>query len=618
MSAIYNETDLKVGNDGVVVLPPPLYWNTETHINLRDNVVIDLDDISFTAENGKTYHSVLDYNSYTTIAGSLTPTTFGWVAEGCKNFLELTHSELDILDNGTVSDLGLNEFDIDVYTEVENGHNVNYIYPSYYDEAADEEISPTPGDKVVLALPTSFEGYCIWESGNAVELYQGDASNSVYVGTYYFDSTVKWFGVTKNGSSTHDTYGYGVNYGRSNAAMTKTRFISLFGLPQNTSDSTICNRFAAACDMYPVRISPAGYIILPPGFFWMNVTTSTTAANISFKDDIGRIWKFVSNGWSDYPELVDSTWIKQESAVSNMVFSNYPLAEHCGVVTDKDTWRDFGVEWDYPSDGYTNCMISRIGNAVRWNYSSPTNTTPVSGAEIKITTESGEITLGWNSTIKCFLDTRMSVSSNKTVKYGTDSNGNLCAVHEDNIGSLPPGMILVTKHTRADGSSLGSTADTNICYMIPPVGWSWVNTTAGNYNVVDPRGITWTYGGTSGDDQHHWVASACKIYGTKNDDFRSYVFDNPSTTTVQAYSPGYVGARSTWPSTVEFSYNCAASNFDVVDPWSWNHGGYFRGDYALDGNSMIGKKFTKSNGNTLYIIPNSDWMVLAYMIPVNW
>lgn len=612
LNSIVSETDLKVGNDGVVILPPPLYWNTETHTDFRSNVVINLDDISFTAENGKTYHAILDYNSYTTSVGSRTPTTFGWVAEGCKNFLELTHSELDILDNGDVSDLGLNEFDIEVYEEVENGHNVNYIYPSYYDSEDDEEISPTPGDRVVLARPASFEGCCIWESGNAVKLYNVEDNINVYVDTYYFDSTVKWFGVTKNGSSTHDTYGYGVNYGRSNEAMTKTRFISLFGLPQNTSDSTICDLFDAACDMYPVRISPAGYIILPPGFFWMNVTTSTTAANISFKDDIGRIWKFVSNEWSNYPELVDSTWIKQDSSVSNMVFSNYPLDEFCGVVTDKDTWNNFGVYWGFISDTSTNCCILKAGNVARWNYSSPTNTTPVSGAEIKITTESGEITLGWNSTIKCFLDTRMSVSSNKTINYGTDSNGNLCSVHEDNIESLPPGMVLVTKYTRHDGNFETST-DRNICYMICPVGWSWVNTTAGNYNVVDPRGITWTYGGTSGDDQHYWFASACKIYGTFDDDFRDYVFDNPSTTTVPAYSPGYAGARSTWPSSVEFSLQCDAVNFDVVEPDRW---GYYRGDYQISDSNN--KKFTKLNGNTLYIIPNSDWMVLAWMIPTNW
>ena len=586
----------RVGSDCVVILPPPLLWDPGS-------------SPGFVA-NGKHYTPAIDTSSYLNPFNQTSqPTTLGWIADGCKNFLELTHIANDIRIPGTtdISDLGLMEFGIEVIKDIDNGVNVNYIYPDYVSCDDNAISSPQPGgsSSVVMPIQSSADDteFRYEWSGSTLYVYHNDEQQTIT-----FDPTVKWFGVTAAGKSTHDTYGNGASYGRTNAAMTKSRFISLFSLPANTTDDIICDLFSNACDLYPVRISPAGFIVLPPGFFWMNVTTNTSASNVSFKDDIGRIWKFITTEWSDYPVLTDMTFVKAETAVSNQVFSNTPLDDFSGVVTDLSTWNDFGCWWDYIPGANTNFCISRVGDAVKWEYSSYSSTSPTA---VVIEQEDVTVRLVWNTTLKCFVDTRMSVSTNKTVKYGIDANDNLCAVHENNIGSLPPGMILVTKYTRAEGSSMDPTVDRNTCYMIPPVGWSWVNTTAGNYNVVDPRGITWTYGGTSGDDQHYWVASACKIYGTKNSDFRDYVFDNPSTTTVQAYSPGYAGTRSTWPSTVQFSLDCGTLYVDVSEPDPWP---YYRGDYTSSGS----KTYTKSNSNTLYITPNSDWMVLAYMIPINW
>lgn len=596
ISAIASGKIPVTGSDGVVLLPPPFFWDQGSNPGF--------------VANGKHYTPAVDTSSYIDDFNQTHQnTTLGWIADGCKNFLELTHYVRDIRIPGTadISDLGLMEFGIEVRKDIDNGVNVNYIYPDYI---GDDISSPQPGgsDSVVIPEQNSADDseFRYEWSGSTLYVYHNDEQQTIT-----FDPTVKWFGVTAEGKSTHDTYGNGVNYGRTNAAMTKSRFISLFSLPADTTDDTICDLFNAACDLYPVRISPAGYIVLPPGFFWMNVTTSTSASNISFKDDIGRIWKFIDDVWSGPMTLKDMTFVKAASAVSNMVLSNTPLDEFSGVVTDLSTWNDFGCYWDFPTTETTNFCILRTGDAVKWEYSSYSSTSPTA---VVIEQEEVTVRLVWNTTLKCFVDTRMAVSSNKTVKYGIDANDQLCAVHEDNIESLPPGMVLVTKHTRWDGNTeYGESVDKNTCYMVPPVGWTWVNTTAGNYNVVDPRGITWTYGGTSGDDQHYWVASACKIYGTKNNDFRDYVFDNPSTTTVQAYSPGYAGTRSTWPSTVQFSLDCETMNFDVSEPNPWP---MYRGDYAVT--ALGGKTYTKTNSDTLYIVPNSDWMVLAYMIPINW
>lgn len=263
----------KIGVDGIVVLPPPFVWSSNSTAP------------AFVTESGVVYSSKYD-GSDCSISGTLTqgPTTLGWVSSNSKNFLELTHDSSDLYVSGSSakSDLGLLELGISAVYATESD-DIGAILDRY-------------NEYVVIATPDETTMVnCVWD-GNDISV----TTKSGETNTYTFDNVVKWFGVTGVGKSTHDTYGYGATSGRTNAAITATRLKTLLGLSSDMSDDELCAIFPCHYAPHPVRISPSGYVVLPPYCYWLDVNTNTAASQLSYKDDVNDktvVWDTTSGSF---------------------------------------------------------------------------------------------------------------------------------------------------------------------------------------------------------------------------------------------------------------------------------------------------------------------------------
>jgi hypothetical protein len=352
----------------------------------------------------------------------------------------------------------------------------------------------------------------------------------------------------------------------------------------------------------------------------MGVTTSTTAANISYKDSLGRIFKWVSSRG----EFVDHTFYKQDNAISYGIFDASSFGWNGGrykapLLSTEEVMES--IAWDYPfkynnpsNDTYAYFDLEKAyldnGDA-KWEYSSPTSATPT-GLMYEYDADL-TVHFVWNTTLKCFVDTRLTATS-KTIKseYASSSPG---IWNDENVQNFPYGTMFVTTETIS-----GDPTDTY--YVQLPLGYTWANTTAGNYNFKY-KGVTWTYVAPSGDNELYWYTTGGKIallsedwrYGGDDVD----VIDKISTATFTLYGDSYSGNTANWPASITFNpsgFHDAVYNGAMVEKAS-------AGTYVVNYKTSDGDTFSRQNASFSDLaMPTVDNYyepyVYLYTIPINW
>lgn len=474
-----------VGDDGVIRLPFIWQWNEAHSCDIKQNAFSnDHQDILKFVEIG-------DLST-----GWATPNTvaYHWYSPTYKS--RFTNALNDI---GNIRALSAIGFDgrKGFYGEMEYPVVVDFVDGWHSGSAYYRLLSREDGVEIKR------DGF------NLLEVSSEDGTT---IKTHVWDATVGWFDVTAPGKSTHDTYGYGANYGRTNANMTKSVFCAAIGstganedLDEYSSDQDVLDYFTDIDAYDDFAISANGYIVLPKGYHWMNPGAANT--NISFKDAQGRIWKYVTSSGSN-GKFRDVTFTKAESAITVGVYDRYVYGlwsarYRSALVTDEDILSTYSDNvWGYPTDSDTAAyfQLERIyGTEFEWEYItnnafSPSSTTPSALILHWQDTDGNDVDrrFVWNTTTKCFVDTRFTVSSYKSV---TDST-----LDSSSAELFPENTVFVDKGT------LGNYASADDYYIVLPPGYTWVNTTAGNYSIKRD-GVTWTCTNQTSSATIKWTKS---------------------------------------------------------------------------------------------------------------
>ena len=429
-------------------------------------------------------------------------------------------------------------------------------------------------------------------------LLEVSAEDGTTIKTHVWDATVGWFDVTAPGKSTHDTYGYGANYGRTNANMTKSIFCAAIGstgahadLDEYSSDQDILDYFQDVDTYDEFSISVSGYIVLPKGYYWMNPGTANT--NISFKDNQGRIWKYVTSSGSN-GKFRDMTFTKADSNITFGVYDRYDYGRPSGryrsaLATDEDIINMYSENvWGYPtaSDTAAYFQIERIyGTEFEWEYItnnafSPSSTTPSALILHWQDTDGNDVDrrFVWNTTTKCFVDTRFTVSANKSV---TDST-----LDSSSAELFPENTVFVDKGTL-------STYSSDDYYIVLPPGYTWVNTTAGNYSIKRD-GVTWTCTNQTSDATIKWTKSGTARIAVIDSEGNKIYANETVTLVIGADMSMNLPTNLTFPSDIEWhTYNITVGNYEPIDD---------RTLHLSDGSSFY---FTWEDGDEL-IVGNAE------------
>ena len=471
-----------VGDDGVIRLPFMWDWDGAHSCDIRQNAFSD------------DHQDILKFVEIGNNAAWATSNTVSVYFYGYYSLARFTNALNDIDNIRVLSAIGF-AGRRGFYGEMENPVVVDFV----------DGWCHIDGSEYRRLLSTE-DGVEIKRDGfNLLEVSSEDGTT---IKTHVWDATVGWFDVTAPGKSTHDTYGYGANYGRTNANMTKSVFCAAIGstsayldhLDEFSSDQDVLDYFTDIDTTDNFAISGNEYIVLPKGYYWMNPGTAST--NISFKDNQGRIWKY-SEG-----RFRDMTFTKADSNITFGVYDRYDYGWPSGryrsaLATDEDILSSYSDSvWGYPtaSDTAAYFQLERIyGTEFEWEYItnnafSPSSTTPSALILHWQDTDGNDVDrrFVWNTTTKCFVDTRFTVSANKSV---TDST-----LDSSSAELFPENTVFVDKGT------LGTYSSADDYYIVLPPGYTWVNTTAGNYSIKRD-GVTWTCTNQTSDATIKWTKS---------------------------------------------------------------------------------------------------------------